>query len=502
MHEKKGDEKHMYVPLENLCRTIATYESKRPRRYLVTTNNKHFESESYSTGSLMPDLCVLEVDDREVTSKGVNLKDRKVFFRQIAAFAEVKKSHKDDPVPVRTSATLNTAQVADYAAMLFIGRPFNLFIVGLSVCGTRFRVGYFDRSGILFSEARDILSEQGFPIFVSVIRRITCDMSNTDLGHNANIRMLEGHTYYQTEYPKFEIDTGRQPYYITEGRPLWVSFSYLGRGTSIWVALSSDGAKLVLKLAWRREDRRGEASIYRDVGQILGMARFKDGGDMTWRHRSGKISIKSIRNLNPEAEFKRNVILHFVGVNPIGKMLWHAKDDLEYCLGIWAAIKGYRRLKSKGFLHRDISPGNIFIWDESQNGKPAPCDDEIGFLADLEFASFLNTRYIARPRETVTRLPRGETVVTPILSSANPINYPARDTAVHSVFEEVVVPKSNIDPEMTVSDGDVSFAARSVFDNHKLNRRGWAVASHGNSEYQLKSYCQMTTYNSTNIIRT
>ncbi|KAG5352837.1 hypothetical protein C0989_000179 [Termitomyces sp. Mn162] len=453
MHGKVKDEKHMYNPLENLCRTIATYGSKSPRRHLVITNSKHLESESHFTGSLIPDLCAVEVGNGEVES--IKTRDGKVFLRQVAAFAEVKKSDKDDPVPARSSATLNTAQVADYAAMLFIGRPFNLFVIGLSICGNKFRVGYFDRSGILFSEARDMFSKQGLPIFIKVIRRITCDMSNIDLGHNPNIHLLEGHTYYQNEYPKFRVDTGHQSSYVTEGRPLWISFSYLGRGTSTWVASSSGGVKLVLKFAWRSENRRGEASIYNDVGEMPGVARLMDGGDMMWKQRGlGQISIRSIRNLDPKVKFERNVILHFVGINPIGKMLWDAKDDLEFCLGIWAAIKGYRRLnKKKGFLHRDISPGNVFIWDEFQNGKPAPSDDEIGFLADLEFASFPTSQsiYVARPRETVTRLPSGKTVTTPIdssrISSKNLSN-----TAVHSVFEEVAITKSGAGPEMTVSD--------------------------------------------------
>ncbi|KAG5730582.1 hypothetical protein E4T56_gene21024, partial [Termitomyces sp. T112] len=494
MHGKVKDEKHMYNPLENLCRTIATYGSKSPRRHLVITNSKHLESESHFTGSLIPDLCAVEVGNGEVES--IKTRDGKVFLRQVAAFAEVKKSDKDDPVPARSSATLNTAQVADYAAMLFIGRPFNLFVIGLSICGNKFRVGYFDRSGILFSEARDMFSKQGLPIFIKVIRRITCDMSNIDLGHNPNIHLLEGHTYYQNEYPKFRVDTGHQSSYVTEGRPLWISFSYLGRGTSTWVASSSGGVKLVLKFAWRSENRRGEASIYNDVGEMPGVARLMDGGDMMWKQRGlGQISIRSIRNLDPKVKFERNVILHFVGINPIGKMLWDAKDDLEFCLGIWAAIKGYRRLnKKKGFLHRDISPGNVFIWDEFQNGKPAPSDDEIGFLADLEFASFPTSQsiYVARPRETVTRLPSGKTVTTPIdssrISSKNLSN-----TAVHSVFEEVAITKSGAGPEMTRQDPDssnksllpqkeprlfVPFRALGLITNYVpfvLQRRAWAL---------------------------
>lgn len=49
-------------------------------------------------------------------------------------------------------------------------------------------------------------------------------------------------------------------------------------------------------------------------------------------------------------------------------------------------ITGLEYLTSIGVVHRDISPGNVYLWDTVLNGK-GPSNGMRGFVADLEFAS-------------------------------------------------------------------------------------------------------------------
>jgi hypothetical protein len=115
------------------------------------------------------------------------------------------------------------------------------------------------------------------------------------------------------------------------------------------------------------------------------------------------------------------------------------------CLFKWHA--GHKFLCHHGILHRDISAGNIFIWDSEMNGSPPP-EGQDGFLADVELASVKPPASVvetvpapADPGPHQTSIPFNTSS-----SSSNPSHHPTR-----SVFREVLSPpKSSCGPRMTV----------------------------------------------------
>ncbi|KAG1859474.1 hypothetical protein C8R48DRAFT_674006 [Suillus tomentosus] len=76
-----------------------------------------------------------------------------------------------------------------------------------------------------------------------------------------------------------------------------------------------------------------------------------------------------------------DLVLHRLVLKTIRRPLWDAKTSQIFTMGSVTALKGHQALWiEKGILHRDMSPGNIFI---SLLGCTESCE---GFIADLELA--------------------------------------------------------------------------------------------------------------------
>jgi hypothetical protein len=106
-------------------------------------------------------------------------------------------------------------------------------------------------------------------------------------------------------------------------------------------------------------------------------------------------------------------------------------------------------------LHRDISPGNVYLWDIEGNGR-APSAGNEGFIADLELASVPQeaTTFIAvpvTPDIPVKRTQAGPYLI-PIPSNTPQSPPPRAATPQHMVFKSSPVPpKSDPGPSFTVS---------------------------------------------------
>lgn len=358
-------------------------------------------------------------------------------WRQCPAFIEVKSSPDDCPIPENpANVKMTLVQGADYARMILASRPFQLFAYGLFICGVRFSVGLFDRSGIVLSPNMDITIPADLRNFVHIIIRLLWEMSPVDLGADPTVQMLEGETYYQPEFPRFRVTMGDgstpASTVKTVGPPLWLSYFLLGRGTSIWPALTHTNTPVILKTAWHTPGRSAEATIYENIKELLaragvsyprGIAKPSTGGDVT--HDGDLLSVEALRNLVdlplPPDNQVTNRVLHRVILQDYGKPLWqwtNVKElgltlrdvvqgklhilNSQHCLPLTTVAVGHQTLyEQAGILHRDISAGNILIRVTAKYEPPKrlraqatirtvpPNDEDIGgFLTDFELASF------------------------------------------------------------------------------------------------------------------
>jgi hypothetical protein len=103
-------------------------------------------------------------------------------------------------------------------------------------------------------------------------------------------------------------------------------------------------------------------------------------------------------------------------------------------------------LTKRGILHRDISAGNVFLFDPQGNDTLMSPGEE-GFLADVELASMPpSTEYQAEPVHASPPVP-GQ-LFDPLLSQHPRL---AQTTSSHTVFKEITSqPKENHGPDMTV----------------------------------------------------
>ncbi|TFK83463.1 hypothetical protein K466DRAFT_498420 [Polyporus arcularius HHB13444] len=407
-----------------------------------------------------PDFLVADVHqnfpesimDNKLLTDDYRSKDLR--WRQCPAFIEVKSSAEDSPnaaCPANVKGTL--IQGADYARMILASRPFQLFAYGMFICGTRFSVGLFDRCGITLSPNMTLTQAHDRRQFVRIIVRLLWEMSPVELGLDPTVTLLPGETFYQDDFPRFEVTMGDRAApagdptgpdedpmglmetFQTVGPPLWLSYSLLGRGTSVWPALTSNNIPVILKTAWHTPGRKAEAEVYAQITALLdsasiphpsGIAKPSSGGDVLLD--GAPLSVRVLRDfpeeLSPPGDERiTNRILHRVVLETYGKPLWKWSNLKEFALALRDVVQAHKTLYELGVLHRDISAGNILIRVVARYLAPTrhrkamidvaqPEDDEIGgFLTDFELASFkspdvaTSAQAEKKPGETISGTP-------------------------------------------------------------------------------------------------
>ncbi|RDX49492.1 hypothetical protein OH76DRAFT_1556421 [Lentinus brumalis] len=440
--DKDTCEKDMYPHLNEIFLTIeascASAGRERPyfRQLLLFSSRSLLADDPLVPGSFptSPDFPIVEVPPPRSSGSVTDVYDvaaRPPRWRQCPAFLEVKSSPADSPIPSRNSSVQDTlAQGADYARAILSSRPFQLHVYGVFVTGLSLCVGMFDRRGILLSPEFDMFSDSGIPDMVTIILRLTWDMSPVDLGHDPTVTLLPNHTYYDLEYPRFLVKMSLHPTaatWKTFGLPLWSSHSLFGRGTSVWRAVSGSGTvPQILKNAWRSASRRSEIEIYDKIKATLGDAVFK--GIATAHAASGdvyyepgqRVTVSHLRRgLSPLAFV--DAVLYRIALNEFGKPIWRYRSPSQFIGAILSALAASEELSRHKILHRDISAGNVLIkvlplyhsqfvmkMDEETGRQTmtlrewieeAELDTNEGFLIDFEFASFAEppTQVVSQP---------------------------------------------------------------------------------------------------------
>ncbi|KAI0641193.1 hypothetical protein C8Q79DRAFT_327555 [Trametes meyenii] len=464
--EATSDETAMYPPLNNIIAYInKACENKYPldsdrvhHRCLVCCSNRppqHYDP-THNPFPIKPDFLLVETAPRSATGdepKQPLEREESVYWWQCPAYMEVKAV--DPPFPLRTDdpnpprATKTLGQNSDYARAILSSRPFQLYVLGIAVWKASFCFTYFDRSGVKVSKPRDFAVDVDLHIFIRAVIRFTWEMTPEDLGHDPTVSLLPGSTWHDRsqDYPRFAVRTMDEAVLETIGAPLFSSRSLLGRGTSVFPVISrKNGGEPVeahiLKSSWRDDKRTSEGEIYQRIVSILkdnttsislprvprAIAKLERCRDVQFAHPGpglpistpvvrdsrngimatgsrGQIEEAVARTVNLGCSNKK---LHRGEIMDFGESLHSYRDTKELGEALLCILEVLDQLHDLGILHRDISPGNMYIRrmatyppppGTGKSGRnPGPVITPVdtskhgssglsGFLADFEFAS-------------------------------------------------------------------------------------------------------------------
>ncbi|KAF8589552.1 hypothetical protein K439DRAFT_1657964 [Ramaria rubella] len=461
----KAREKKMYPHLLKLFAHISQAQQAHPNdytRHWITTGQAPLtaEGDTWSFPTATPDFVLLDIPSGspQVDGSGPNAPH---LWRQRSAFSEIKPTAKQSPVgsSPKTIKPIVT-QAGNYARLHMSARPFLLFSVGLLIFGSQFCVAIFDRDGVQFSPMCDMFKDM--EIFIRVVRRLTCDMSPVELGHDPSVRLLADNEAQKWQraakeqgypidlapkrggpkekqlYPAYQVTMGNgQDSWYTLGPPIWSSLSLLGRGTSVWRVCDSEENEFILKNSWRSSERVGESTIYRSIGtQVRGLAEYVSGGDVVFPGDTQRVvSVLNLRDdTNGFTDGKETAILHRLLLNTVGRPLWEFRSPIELLEGLLAALSAHKTLYERhGILHRDISAGNIMLAVKGGDSEPA------GFLMDIEYAHTSSSNF--QPATSV-RVPYENATEAGYAKARDKSQFPSHSGHnLHTTFDEQITVK-------------------------------------------------------------
>ncbi|KAF8421372.1 hypothetical protein EV426DRAFT_608920 [Tirmania nivea] len=186
------------------------------------------------------------------------------------------------------------------------------------------------------------------------------------------------------------------------------------RGTRIWTGALSSGEAIVIKYSWSNTNRALEGDLYKLASQkrVIGVATILNcttyENVLTHIHAGGSPAADS--NFTQPQAYKihmqrQNRVLSRLVISPTGRPLRdETLSPLQVAEGLLAGLIGHASLFFQGgILHRDISPNNIIVIDDSLPqltlvSSPVPTTSDPfawiwprdtplrGFLIDLDYA--------------------------------------------------------------------------------------------------------------------
>lgn len=252
----------------------------------------------------------------------------------------------------------------NHAGMIMARRPFQLFVVGVLVHGTRFSVAYYDRAGAVFSD--EYALDTDLDVLVRVIWRLTRNLDLPALGHDPTIQFAADTHYRDMVYPQFYVTVPKSPlstgqsrsqdYPVTQsiietrwktaGPPLWVSnWSLFGRAAATWRVFDKDGVPCILQACWRYDNSSSDTHARRNVsGYHPALPLTSAGGDVVIiedahiRHISFR-NVDESSSLALLSDVQFLILSHDLFTIPL-KPLWDFDSPVEFIQGVRSVIDG------------------------------------------------------------------------------------------------------------------------------------------------------------------
>ncbi|KAF8753762.1 other FunK1 protein kinase [Rhizoctonia solani] len=272
-------------------------------------------------------------------------------------------------------------------------------IYSLMVCGTEATFVRFDRAGILYSSAIDLCknAETFIRAFTSLMILDRVDEgydpyfstkldSNGSIVYYLDLPIESGHpllapAHVNSSTRKFQVKGPIRREIKPKPRR--------GKGKKkrikpIPVEEEQEerigDTSYILKIAWRDTEALKEADIYEEVDGMYGLVQYiwaRDiQGHASGNDRKNKEGSKLDTSQYRPAPIKRRHYIYSYGLmSSVGVPLETAKNPEQFMNAMLDAVLGYWRLFNLGYIHRDISEGNIlmlepgqkFVWREWEN---------------------------------------------------------------------------------------------------------------------------------------
>ncbi|KAF6760724.1 hypothetical protein DFP72DRAFT_55005 [Ephemerocybe angulata] len=267
-------------------------------------------------------------------------------------------------------------QAGFYCRQIFMRQPNRNFVRSLVITEHSVRMLHYDRSGFYLTPLIDIHNNPRTFI------RLVLGLSSPDesvLGLDTSIQWtINPATGMKTAGIIKTVDADGQPitYNLDMGRPPFYRGSIFGRGTTCWYANHSEtGSDVVIKDIWRTRGKTSECDFLaaaQGVDGVVQMISFQDRCAETLAYRPPDFSTNGFE---PRVK-SRTTMPHY------GKSIQHFTSRYQAISALRDALAGYRALRAKGILHRDVSSHNILL---GSSGGARGCR---GVLIDLDMAAW------------------------------------------------------------------------------------------------------------------
>ncbi|KAF8419397.1 hypothetical protein BGX38DRAFT_1309570 [Terfezia claveryi] len=283
-------------------------------------------------------------------------------------------------------------QLASYAEQVFIAQPFRVFVFGIltSNAGPCLTLWRFDRSGAIGSETLNYSRSDSDLLTVVTALVSISQIDARHLGfHVDSISWGDEHAYPLDQKSDISIKMFKpilgnslitvDP--LSEVAVLLKELVFLApgivtRGTRIWTGTLSSGEAIVIKYSWSNAKRALEGDLYQLASekQVIGVATILNcttyENVLTHLHAGGSPTADS--NFRQPQAYKihmqrQNRVLSRLVLSPTGRPLLDSRlSPLQVAEGLLAGLIGHASLFFQGgILHRDISPNNIIVIDDS-----------------------------------------------------------------------------------------------------------------------------------------